>query len=319
MKKLTLVLIMVCLAGCAGKQKSKPVPPVPLPPQASFEQQKVESKKEEHSVTKQEVADGQTLTVPVPPELSGRPQRNEPEKLAELLEMKSGLSEKETAVTLMRPAAIKEAAQLVTFQTAIEWRYKQLVAETERRSAIMDAAFNFAPLLMTQDNALIMPPVLARAGASMRIEKSDTATVADTSYELLEAARYVSAPPNWREYLMADDFPKAEKPHPAVMPKDAKERAVWRAAVREAWARGVTEADQLYADNVSRMARQYRGIMLYHLLTAQHLLSKVNTASANLGLKTSDNGGKLHIGQRVYRITAPSAFTIPGVETKKRK
>ena len=31
--------------------------------------------------------------------------------------------------------------------------------------------------------------------------------------------------------------------------------------------------------------------------------------SADLGMKTTDNGSKLHIGQKVYRITAPSAFT----------
>lgn len=46
---------------------------------------------------------------------------------------------------------------------------------------------------------------------------------------------------------------------------------------------GTAEADHLYADNVSRMARSYRGIMLYHLLTAQHLLSRVNTAFSDLG------------------------------------
>jgi hypothetical protein len=143
----------------------------------------------------------------------------------------------------------------------------------------------------------------------MRIEKPDTATTAKTSYELLAPARYVPAAPSWREFMMVDSFPEPEKPNPAVMPRDEKERAIWRSAVREAWARGVAEADGLYADNAARMVRQYRGVMLYHLLTAQHLLSRVNTASADLGMKTSDNGNKLHIGQRVYRITAPSAFT----------
>ena len=88
--------------------------------------------------------------------------------------------------------------------------------------------------------------------------------------------------------------------------------------MREAWAQGLAEADQLYADNVSRMARSYRGVMLYHLLTAQHLLSRVNTASADLGMRQSDNGSKLNIGQRVYRITSPSAFTVaPSVPRKK--
>ena len=52
--------------------------------------------------------------------------------------------------------------------------------------------------------------------------------------------------------------------------------------------------------------------MLYHLLTAQHLLSRVETASADLGMHSSDN--KLNIGQKVYRITAPSVFTARDAE-----
>ena len=121
---------------------------------------------------------------------------------------------------------------------------------------------------------------------------------------------------------MTDGFPEPEKPNPAGMPKNDQERLIWRTAVREAWAQGLTEADHLYADNVSRMVRIYRGVMLYHLLTAQHLLSRVNTASAELGSKTTDGGNKLHIGQKVYRITAPSSFipvqTVPA-HTGKRK
>ena len=197
----------------------------------------------------------------------------------------------------------------------MSWRYGQLVAETERYSAIMDTAFNFGPLLLTQGEALILPPQIARAGASMRIEDGATATSAKTTYELLEPARYIAVVPNWREFLMADDFPAPEQPNPAVLPKNAKERAIWRAAVREAWEQGLAEADQLYADNASRMARSYRGVMLYHLLTAQHLMSRVNTASADLGTRT--RGNKLNIGQKVYRITAPSAFTVAPARQKK--
>ena len=150
----------------------------------------------------------------------------------------------------------------------------------------------------------------------MRIENTAAATTAETTYELLEPARYIATVPNWRKFLMIDGFPEPEKPNPAVLPKNDEERAIWRAAVREAWAQGLAEADQLYADNVARMVRNYRGIMLYHLLTAQHLLSRVDTASANLGMHTSDGGNKLNIGQKVYRITAPSAFTAKDAELR---
>ena len=303
MKKLLLLGVLAfCLAGCAGK-KAEPAPPVPMPPQTV---EKAEARKEtKPDVAYAEDADGQYLVVDVPADASVAPRRDEPREMAELLEMK-GAGGKETAVSLLRPKAIREAAQLVTFQTAIAYRYKQLLETTERYATVLDTAFNFSPLLMTEGAALIQPPVLTRSGASLRIEKPDAATSAESAYELLEPARFVAFAPHWREFLMVGAFPEPEKPNPAVLPKNDKERAIWRAAVREAWARGLTEADQLFADNVARMTRQYRGIMLYHLLTAQRLLSKVGSASSSLPLNASDT--KLYIGQQVYRITAPSRF-----------
>ncbi|MDR3176037.1 MAG: type IV secretion system DotC family protein [Desulfovibrio sp.] len=304
-----LAVLALCLAGCAGKN-AELAPHTPLPPQVA--EKGGEPKEAAPDVAYAEDAGGQYLVVDISADASAGPRRGEPEELAGLLDMK-GAEGKATAVTLLRPLAIREAAQLVTFQTAIAYRYRRLLESTERFAAILDAAFDFSPLLMTEGAALIQPPVLTRSGASLRIEKPDTATSAETAYELLEPARFVPVAPHWREFLMVGAFPEPEKPNPAVLPKDDTERAIWRAAVREAWARGLAEADQLYADNVARMTRQYRGIMLYHLLTAQRLLSAVGSASARLPLNASDS--KLYIGQQVYRITAPSHF-LPDVKGK---
>ena len=308
-------LLCAGLTGCAVRQ-GEVVNPAPVSPDVvnapapADSADKGTGKFVPHDASYQEDASGQSLVVHVPADPASGPRHGEPAELAALLEMKGSGGKEQSAVQLMRPKAIREAARLVTFQTAMSWRYGQLVAETERYSAVMDTAFNFSPLMLTQGEALIMPPLLTRAGASMRIEDGATATAAKTTYELLEPARYIAVVPNWREFLMADGFPEPEQPNPALLPKNAEERAIWRTAVREAWAQGLTEADQLYADNVSRMARSYRGVILYHLLTAQHLLSRVNTASADLGMRQSDHGNKLNIGQKVYRITAPSAFTV---------
>ena len=317
-------LLCAGLTGCAVRQ-GEAVNPAPVSPNVvnapapADSADKGTGKFVPHDASYREDGSGQYLAVHIPADPASGPRHGDPAELAGLLEMTGTATGKEkTAVQLMRPKAIREAARLVTFQTAMSWRYGQLLEETERYSAIMDTAFNFAPLMLTQGEALIMPPQIARAGASMRIEDDVTATAAKTTYELLEPARYVAVVPNWREFLMADDFPSPEEPNPALLPKNTEERAIWRAAVREAWAQGLAEADQLYADNVSRMARSYRGVMLYHLLTAQHLLSRVNTASSYLGTRRSDNGNKLNIGQKVYRITAPSAFTVAPAASRKK-
>ena len=318
------LLLCAGLTGCAIRQ-GEVVNPAPVPPDVvnapapADSADKGTGKFVPHDASYREDGSGQYLAVHIPADPASGPRHGDPAELAGLLEMTGTATGKEkTAVQLMRPKAIREAARLVTFQTAMSWRYDQLLEEAERYSAIMDTAFNFAPLMLTQGEALIMPSQIARAGASMRIEDGATATAAKTTYELLEPARYVAVVPNWREFLMADEFPSPEEPNPALLPKNTEERAIWRAAVREAWAQGLAEADQLYTDNVSRMARSYRGVMLYHLLTAQHLLSRVNTASSDLGTRRSDNGNKLNIGQKVYRITAPSAFTVAPAASRKK-
>lgn len=317
------LLLCAGLTGCAFRQ-GEVVNPAPVSPEITNAPKPADGVTKEGAFTPydasyREDGSGQYLAVHIPADPASGPRHGDPAELAGLLEMTGTATGKEkTAVQLMRPKAIREAARLITFQTAMSWRYGQLVAETERYSAVMDTAFNFAPLMLTQGEALIMPPLLTRAGASMRIEDNATATAAKTTYELLEPARYIAVVPNWRGFLMADDFPEPEQPNPAVLPKNAEERAIWRTAVREAWEQGLVEADQLYADNVSRMARSYRGVMLYHLLTAQHLLSRVNTASSDLGTRRSDNGNKLNIGQKVYRITAPSAFTVAPAASRKK-
>lgn len=267
--------------------------------------------------TNQTVPTGTTLVIEEPlPKASG-PRPDDPTELAELLDLQASASRKETAVTRLRPSAIRDAARMTTFQTAIAWRYGRLLEAVDRHAAIMDTAFNFTPLMMTQGDALIMPPVLTRAGASMRIDDDGTATTASTTYEMLQKARYVPVAPHWRSYLMTENFPEPEQPNPAVLPQNSEERAIWRAAVREAWAQGVEEADNLFTDNVSRLVRDYRGVLLYHLLTAQHLLSRVRTADADLGVRVTGDGNRMNLGQKVYRITEPSFFVTPRAEQVK--
>lgn len=267
--------------------------------------------------TNQTVPTGTTLVIEEPlPKASG-PRPDDPAELAELLDLQASASRKETAVTRLRPSAIRDAARMTTFQTAIAWRYGKLLEAVDRHAAIMETAFNFTPLMMTQGDALIMPPVLTRAGASMRIDDDGTATTASTTYEMLQKARYVPVAPHWRSYLMTENFPEPEQPNPAVLPQNSEERAIWRAAVREAWVQGVEEADNLFTDNVSRLVRDYRGVLLYHLLTAQHLLSRVRTADADLGVRVTGDGNRMNLGQKVYRITEPSFFVTPRAEQVK--
>ena len=194
------LLVCIMLTGCAEKTQGDISNPAPIPPTVENAPAPADGNRDRnaftpHDASYREDGSGQYLAVHTPVDTASGSRPGEPAELASLLEMKGEKSAGNTAVSRMRPNAIREAAQLVTFQTAIAWRYGQLVRQTERHSAVMDAAFNFSPLLLTQGDALIMPPLIARSGASMRIEDSMTATAAKPGVkdwqELVPESAYV--------------------------------------------------------------------------------------------------------------------------------
>lgn len=132
------------------------------------------------------------------------------------------------------PSLSREAAQLVTFQTAIACgATKQLVASTEAHSAIMDTAFGFDPA-HDAGRCLILPPVLTRAGELLCAHriwgKQPQPRKPPMNYN-----RPVMSPwlPTWRNFLWQTPFPDRKKPNQAVMPKNDKDSASGERAVRK--------------------------------------------------------------------------------------
>lgn len=233
---------------------------------------------------------------------------SDPDALKTLLGMKPprNLNKELQAGVQLRPLAMREAAQVVSVQSGFAWRYQRILDEVGKYSPTLDKGFNFSPILIKHDNALILPPIIAKSGAGMRIEEETTATSVATTYELLSPAKYVSVVPNWRTYLDAPKAPDVEPPHPALLPRTSEERRIWQEAVREGWLAGVEQANFLFEDNVARLTRDYKGAVLYHHLVAEGLLSKPSYAKAEANTRVTKN--KMFLEQIVFRITQPAAF-----------
>lgn len=286
-----LFLFMLCVTGCSSK----------------FDTASIESTVQVEMEKAVEVPIPYTIVVAD----KEKSVKNDPKALAELLSMKlTGFEDDKSDVNSLRPKAIKEAAQLVAIQTAMKWRYENLLLEVEQHAHLLDLAFNFVPLVMVNDNdAVVMPPILTKSNEAMRLEKDTLATSAKTTYEILQNAKYLSALPNWRVYMMVNAFPVPEKPNLTLLPRNEEEKKIWTLAIREAWDEGVLEANELFTKNLSRLVRDYKGVSLYHLLVAQDYLSKVNLASSPAQTKIDAN--KMFLEQKVFRITEPSKFQMP--------
>lgn len=202
----------------------------------------------------------------------------------------------------IRLQAIKDAALGIGAQGGLAWRSEQIDSMLQKQAADLDRIYDFNQLILPNNT---LPPVLAEADNTLNLANTDTMRLADKTYKIVQPARLVTTPPNWRDYIWLN-FKKPDAPDSVLLPSTAEERDVWNFYMQQGWLQGVDQANQIFSANLGRLQRDFQGIVLYRKLLAQKMVSSPMVAQANLGV--TGGGNEMSINDRVVRITSNSAL-----------
>lgn len=209
---------------------------------------------------------------------------------------------KKEDVSEMRRQALTEIASALGASGGLSYRMRQLKADVNSRALELDRMYDFSKL--TIDNG-VLAPVLTEGLANYSQDSDDQVRIADKIYKIESPAKFVSVYPTWRSYLRFS-FPSFEQPAQAYLPKNDAEKAIWDAAVKEGWDKGVIQANRIFEASYSRLERDYLGMIKYKLLLAQGLITPTVIAKQNLGV--TGGGKEMAINDQVFRITDHSAL-----------
>lgn len=202
----------------------------------------------------------------------------------------------------VREQAIREAALRVGAQAGLHWRYTQidrLLSEPEI-TGILDQAFRFGRML-TEDNVLY--PVISEAKRSFSTSHDgQSARSSRITWRIIQPARIAAKPPTWRTYLHQSTQADLDAPR-GLMPYDAEEKALWRERICEGFADGVEQANLIFQDRMTRLVRDYAGMLRYRTLEAQNIVSTPKVEEGRLGVRIEADGEKVFVDDRIIRIT----------------
>jgi len=133
------------------------------------------------------------------------------------------------------------------------------------------------------------------------IQHFGTLRVTDKTYQIIKQARFATAIPTWREYLLMD-YKKPEAPFKSLLPKNPIEQKVWKKYVQKGWKLGSKQADSIFEQNLSLLKRDYLGMIRYRLLLAQNMVSAPYVSKRNYGV--TGGGDKMQVNDRTLTITA---------------
>jgi len=214
----------------------------------------------------------------------------------------------EIALDIRRDAQ-KEAALSFGARGGLARRNFELMEQLEGYHAVLDKVYDFRPLLIKAPSGLMIePPVISEAIDALVIEDGGIeAAVADKIYNIGQEAKIVTAPKNWRQYLV-QNWSDVPPPPQVLWPANEKEQAEWESWVAKGWNAGYRQADDIFSANLSRLIADFTGMVRYRLLLAQDMVTKPYALHEDRGVTGGPN--EMRVGDRAIRITGPSQFQV---------
>ncbi|RUQ95510.1 type IV secretion system DotC family protein [Legionella septentrionalis] len=221
---------------------------------------------------------------------------------------KGALTRSRPGMGKIREMALRETALSLGAQSGLAWRAKFIDEELTREARNLDAIFDFNSLILPHN---ILPPVLLEGRNTLNLADTQTIRISDRTYKVAKQARFVTTPPNWRQYLWMD-YKKPDYPDVTLLPKTKEERIVWMQCVEKGWKDGVEQANVILEESIARIKEDFNGMILYRKLLAMNMVSAPFVSHTDLGV--TGDGAEIHIDDRVLRITA-----LPALNTNSKE
>ena len=220
------------------------------------------------------------------------------------------LSDTMSSVNNIKAQALRETATSLGAQGALAWRAKAINLMLKKESSKLDKLYDFNRLMLPNN---VLPPVLAESTNALTQSDADTLRLADKTYKILSPARFTTTPPTWRTYLWLH-FQQPDIPDKSLLPHSLAEAKIWNEYLNVGWKKGLIQANQIFSANMSRLKRDYLGMVLYRKLYSQHMVSAPFVAKAELGV--TGNKKEVRINDKVLKITSHSALETNSAKWK---
>jgi defect-in-organelle-trafficking protein DotC len=202
----------------------------------------------------------------------------------------------------IRRDAVREAALSYGARGGLAWRTYAIQKELMGRAAYMDKVYDFRQLLIAAPSGLLIePPIINEQLNAMLVEADGQhAAVSDRVYNIINNARITSTARTWRTYLERD-WGAVEPPPDILRPQNEEERALWIELTQKGWDEGVTQADEIFQDDLNRLMADFNGMIRYRVLLAQGMVSPPYALQVDRGV--TGGGDEMRIGDRAVQIT----------------
>ena len=212
----------------------------------------------------------------------------------------------------IRKDSQKDAALSYGARGGLAKRNYQIMEKMKSFDKVLDNVFNFRTLLIKAPSGLLIEPPIVKESLDAVVIESDgnEAAVAESVFDINKRARIVTAPRDWRHYLI-QTWSEVPPPPRVLWPKNDDEQKDWNYWIEKGWEAGVEQAEEIFELNTNRLSADYAGMVRYRVLLAQGMISAPYAIHEERGVTGEAN--QMRVGDSALKITGHSQF-LTGAE-----
>ncbi len=203
-----------------------------------------------------------------------------------------------------RKLILRNSALSLGVQVGISVESARYNALWDKDSNLLDLGVDFKPLLIDDGTGRnILPPVILSLGDSRQIGSGGRVfRIADQVYRVVKQPAFVLEPPTWRAYLKMD-VPKPSIPPSSILPITEEEIEYWRVHLVRGYVKGVEVTHKRVDAKYRRLARDYTGMVLYHLMRDFNMISEPQISVTNNPVISTQNGSMMAINDSIVVLS----------------
>jgi defect-in-organelle-trafficking protein DotC len=199
-------------------------------------------------------------------------------------------------LTAARFELVRDSALTYAAQCGLRYYYNIINQQLLAKSAVLDRVFNFQPLMLDHD---LLPPVVVQTDRTVEQISPSHVVLADRTFKILKPGTFITTPLTWKDYLI-EELMEPTLPEKGFLPGDNTEKEVWIKYVQQGWEAGKEQAFQMFKNNLSQLYQDYSGMIAFHRLFQQGLMTAPIINEIESGITMSRDA--MNINQRILAI-----------------
>lgn len=213
-----------------------------------------------------------------------------------------------SSVNDMRRKAVTEGAASYGAQMGYARRSWEIMNRLQERSGVLSQVFDFNKVVARAPvgAGVIIPPVVSTSTRAFTVDAyGQEAAVADAYLVITRVGRISAVAPTWRDYLVID-APVPGEPAKSLLPATKDEAVIFKAEFDNGWLAGVKQAEDEFAERISRLQRDFHGMLQYRQLVANGMMDRMVLSNADFGVTVNER--EMRVGSRAVKITSEAEF-----------